>query len=339
MNARPSFASSVVLVLAAAACGGAQTSTPPAPPAPPAETAPASSAGQAASAAPASSAPAKTAEAPKPPPPTPTVKYSSDFSTPESVLYDEARDRYLVSNVNGRPVDVDNNGYISDLSPDGKVTNARWIEGGKKKVTLNAPKGMAIVKDVLYVADLDTVRMFDIKTGAPKGEVKLEGATFANDVAAAEDGKIYVSDSGLKMEGSDFKPTGTDAVWVIEKGKAKPLAKSADLKGPNGLLVDGKTVLVAPFGASEVYRLDEKGQRSEGAKLPKGGLDGLVKVGDTFFVSSWEAQTVFKGKLGGSFEPVLQSLEAPADIGFDKKRSRILVPRFMGNAVEVYDVK
>lgn len=279
------------------------------------------------------------AEPAKPPAPTPAVKWTG-FSTPESVLVDEARDRYLVSNINGRPVDADNNGFISVLGPDGKVENLKWIEGGKNKVTLNAPKGMAVVKDVLYVADLDTLRMFDVKSGAPKGEVKLEGATFANDVVASEDGsKIYVSDSGLKMEGSDFKPTGTDAVWVVEKGKAKALAKTTDLAKPNGLLVDGKGLLVAPFGSNELYKLDDKGAKGDATKLPKGSLDGIARVGDALLVSSWEGQAVYKGKPGGTFEPVLQSLEAPADIGYDKKRGRVLVPRFMGNVVEAYDVK
>ena len=255
------------------------------------------------------------------------------------MLFDEARDRYLVSNIQGKPVDADNNGFISELTPDGKIKTLKWIEGGKNKVTLNAPKGMAIVKDVLYVADLDTVRMFDAKSGAPKGEVKLAGATFANDVAAGDDGKVYVSDSGMKMEGADFVGTGTDAVWVIEKGKAKPFAKAADLSRPNGLFVDGKTVVVAPFASNEVYRVDDKSKKTDGTKLPKGGLDGIVKVGDVFYVSSWEGSAIFKGKLGGTFEQVMGSLKAPADIGFDKKRNRILVPRFMEDAVEAYEVK
>ena len=275
---------------------------------------------------------------PTPPPPTPAVRYTG-FATPESVLHDEARDRYLVSNINGKPVDVDNNGFISDLAPDGKVTNLKWIEGGKNKVTLNAPKGTAIVKDVLYVADLDTVRMFDVKTGAPKGEIKLEGATFANDVAASDDGRIYVSDSGIKLEGADFKPTGTDAVWLIEKGKAKVLAKTTELARPNGLVVDGKSVIVVPFGADQIFRLDEKGQMTDATKLPAGGFDGVVKIGDNLLVSSWQAQSIFKGKLGGAFEPILTQLKAPADIGYDKKRSRVLVPRFIDDAVEAYDVK
>ena len=326
-----------LLAVAAAACGGNEP--PPAPlsnpVAPPAEAAKTSSATT--PAATATAAPTAAAE-PAKPAPTPVVRYAG-LSTPESVLYDAARDRYLVSNINGKPVDVDNNGFISELSPDGKVTNLKWIEGGKNKVTLNAPKGLTIAKDVLYVADLDTVRMFDAKTGAHRGDVKLDGATFLNDIVAADDGRVFVSDSGLKMEGSDFKPTGTDAVWVIEKGKAKVFAKSPDLAKPNGLLVDGKTVIVAPFGASEIYRLDDKGQKTDVTKLPKGSLDGIVRAGDSILVSSWEASTVYRGKVGGTFEPLVEQQKAPADIGFDTKRSRVLVPRFMDNAVEVFEVK
>lgn len=339
LSASARVLTSFTLSLVLAACGGG-SAPPPETPTPAASDAPAPSASAApvASVTPAAADAGAPAQPAKPPAPTPAVKWTG-FSTPESVLVDEARDRYLVSNVNGRPVDADNNGFISILTPDGKVENLKWIEGGKNKVTLNAPKGMAIVKDVLYVADLDTLRMFDVKTGTPKGEVKLEGATFANDVVATDDGKIFVSDSGLKMEGSDFKPTGTDAVWVVEKGKAKAYAKSTDLAKPNGLLVDGKALVVVPFGSNEIYKLDDKGVRSEVTKLPKGGFDGVVKLGDLLLVSSWEGQAVYKGKLGGTFEPVLQSLEAPADIGYDKKRGRVLVPRFMGNTVEAYDVK
>ena len=89
---------------------------------------------------------APTAEPPKPPPPTPAVKFSGGLATPESVYYDAAGDRYLVSNINGKPVDADNNGFISELTPDGGIKTPKWIEGGQKKVTLNAPKGMAVVK-------------------------------------------------------------------------------------------------------------------------------------------------------------------------------------------------
>jgi sugar lactone lactonase YvrE len=329
----------ITLASLALACGG--PSEPPASPSVTSTAPVASVAAAVESAATAASpqpAPVASVAAPAAAPPMPAVRYTG-FSTPESVLYDEARDRYLVSNINGSPTDADNNGFISELSPNGKITNLKWIEAGKNKVTLNAPKGLAIYQDTIYVADIDTLRMFDAKTGAPKGETKLAGATFANDVSAGGDGKIYVSDSGLKLEGGDFKPTGTDAVWVIEKGKAKAFSKSIDLSKPNGVVVDGMSILVAPFGANEIYRLDDKGKKSDVTKLPKGMLDGIIKIGDSYFVSSWESQSIYKGKVGGTFEVVFDQLKAPADIGFDRKRNRLLVPRFMENAVEVYDVK
>lgn len=331
---------SVASLLVLAACGGEAVETPPpetpAPP-PPAAPPPPEPAAVAPSAAPA--APATATPPAAPAAPTPVVKYAG-MATPESVVYDEANDRYLVSNINGKVTDADNNGFISDLAPDGKVTKDKWIAGGQNKVTLNAPKGLAIANGSLYVADIDTVRIFDLKTGAPKGDVKVAGATFLNDCAPGPDGTVYVSDSGLKMGAAGFEPTGTDAVYAISKAnKLKTLAKNKDLGRPNGLLAADKGVWVVTFGSGELYRLDEKGEKKDAVKLPKGQLDGIVKVGDSLLVSSWEGPSIFRGKLGGTFEAVLSSLKSPADIGWDTKRSRVLVPVFMGDVVEVYDVK
>jgi sugar lactone lactonase YvrE len=277
-------------------------------------------------------------EPPKPAAPAPAVKYTG-LSTPESVLYDDVNDRYLVSNVNGKPLDVDNNGFISVLAPDGQVTNLKWIEGGKNKVTLDAPKGLALTKGVLYVADITTVRMFDAKSGAPKGEIKIPGATFLNDLAASPDGKVYVSDSGLKAGASGLEPTGTDSVYVIEKGKPKAIAKNAELGKPNGVAVTPKGLVVVTFGSGEVYRLDDKGAKQDVTKPPKGGLDGVVPLGDSLLVSSWEGSAVYEGKLGGTFEVVLPEQKNPADIGYDTKRGRVLVPHFTEDTVEAYDLK
>ena len=256
------------------------------------------------------------------------------------MLYDAETDTYLVSNINGAPLDKDDNGFIAELAADGTVVNPKLIEGGKNGVKLNAPKGSALKDGVLYVADIDTVRLFDRKTGAAKGEVKLKGATFANDVALGPDGKIYVSDSGLNAR---FEGTGTDAIWVITPGKkptARPFIKSKDLKGPNGLLVTKDAVHVVTFGAPELQTYDLKGKQvGEPTLLPNGGLDGLVAVGDEVLVSSWGAKTIYRGKPGGEFKAVFTDLEAPADIGFDSKRNRVLVPRFQGNTVEAWDLK
>lgn len=270
----------------------------------------------------------------------PALTISEGLATPESVLYDGDTDTYLVSNINGAPLAKDNNGFIAELTPEGKVVTAKLIEGGKNKVTLNAPKGSALLNGVLYVTDIDTVRAFDRKTGARVGEVVIKGATFLNDLAAGPDGKLYASDSGLNAK---FETTGTDAVYVVTPGKkltAKVLVKSKDLHGPNGLLVTASGVHVVSFSADELRTYDFKGQLvGAPQKLPAAALDGLVAVGDELLISSWAGKAVFRGKPGGEFKQVLGNLESPADLGFDRKRNRVLVPRFSESRVEAWELK
>ena len=256
------------------------------------------------------------------------------FATPESVLHDTEADLYLVSNINGSPLEKDDNGFIARVSPAGNVTELKWIDGAAAAVTLNAPKGLAIVGDTLYVTDIDTVRLFDRGTGAPKGEVKVPGATFLNDLAPAPGGGVYLSDSGLKAGASGFEPSGSAAVYEIGKdGKLRTLLKGADLPAPNGVAADEDRVLVVTFGAAELFTI-EGGQKRVLATLPAGSLDGLAKLPDgRWAVSSWESQSVYAGPVDGPFEAILTDTQAPADISVDAKRGRLLVPKFMDDEV------
>ncbi len=102
----------------------------------------------------------------------------SGFATPESVLWDPDQDVYFVSNINGQPLAADDNGFISRINPETLQIDAKWIDAAKPDIILNAPKGMAILGDDLYVADLSVVRKFDRKTGKPKGEIPIPGSTF-----------------------------------------------------------------------------------------------------------------------------------------------------------------
>jgi hypothetical protein len=132
---------------------------------------------------------------PPPPPPAPVatkVAVVEGFLTPESVKYDSAQDVYFVSNINGGPLAKDNNGFISRVRPDGAIENLKFIEGAHNGVTLNAPKGLALRGDTLWVADIDVVRAYDAKTGVPRDSVSLAslGAVFLNDIATAPTGAL-----------------------------------------------------------------------------------------------------------------------------------------------------
>jgi sugar lactone lactonase YvrE len=267
----------------------------------------------------------------------PIILKDVGFKTPESVLYDAEQDVYFVSNINGKPLDVDGNGFISKVTPEGKSVELMWIDGSKKTSALNAPKGLAVSGNTLYVADITFVRMFDRKTGAPKGKVAIPGATFLNDMATGPDGTLYVSDSGLRAGKDGFEPSGSDSIYKILKGN-RPVKLIADkeLGAPNGLAVDETGVWVVTFGSGELYKVDATGKKEAGQKLPAGVLDGLVKLSDgTLLATSWAASAIYRGTPGGTFETIVHDVKSPADIGFDTKRNTILIPLFQLDTVEL----
>jgi hypothetical protein len=263
------------------------------------------------------------------------------LSTPESVLYDAENDLYLVSNIDGSPADADGKAFISRIKPDGTVQELKWIDSAKDGTTLNAPKGMAIAADTLYVADIKSVRLFDRTSGAPKGEIKVKGATFLNGVAVSTDGTVYVADTGVKIGKDGFKPTGADAIYRLQGNKAVKMIKNKKLGGPNGLVVDGDHVWTVTFGSGALLKIDSKGKKVKEISLPKGRLDGIVKVDDALLISSWEAQAIYKVSVTDlekaeqepQFDILLSELNAPASIGFDTKRQRVLIPLFEDNAL------
>ncbi len=261
------------------------------------------------------------------------VVQNAGFATPESVEYAAAQDEYLVTNINGSPFDEDNNGFISRLSPNGEVLQLKWIAGGQNGVTLNAPKGMVSIKDRLYVADIDTVRVFSLPSGKPVANYKIEGSSFLNGISASSLGGVWVTDSGM---GAGFAANGKDAIYhVSESGKVTTLTKGQDLGRPNGIVETAdKQLVMVSFASGEVYRFDLNGKVIDSMLLESNNLDGLVvdKEGDLIF-SSWTAKAILKMKGDDEPEVVFSGLDSPADIDIDTKRNRLLIPSFNGNKV------
>ncbi len=104
-----------------------------------------------------------------------------------------------------------NNAWISFLNHDGSVHTARWIgianpgpqrANSTPPLVLNEPLGSDIVNGVLYLADRDggtaagdpsisVVRTFNMKTGLPMKEYRVEKSTGFNDIAIDKAGNIY----------------------------------------------------------------------------------------------------------------------------------------------------
>jgi hypothetical protein len=92
------------------------------------------------------------------------------LEAPESAHFDEARDALYVSNINGEPTAKDGNGYISRVSPNGQMLEAKWVTG------LDAPKGLVSDGATLYVSDIDRLVAIDIEAGEISGTWPAEGA-------------------------------------------------------------------------------------------------------------------------------------------------------------------
>lgn len=243
------------------------------------------------------------------------------FEAPESALPDVAAGVVYVSNVAGKPTDKDGVGYISKVSPEGKMIEAKWIDG------LNAPKGLVKSGDKLYVSDIDRLVEIDVTQGKVVGIHEAPGAEFLNDTAVDGDGNIYVSDMM------------TNTIWRLAGGKLEVWLKSDDLQNPNGLLVEGDTLIVAAWGkmtdgwATKVpghllkVSLTEKSVSSLGDGTPIGNLDGLEPLdGDTFLVSDWMNGKVYKVARSGKATEILTLTQGSADLGYAPTTKLAFIP-------------
>lgn len=251
------------------------------------------------------------------------LKWKTDtvFRVPESVFLDVKSNVLYVSNIDGKSDQKDGKGFISKLGMDGKVITLEWVNG------LNAPKGMGVVKNNLYVADLTAVAVIDIPSGKIVATHEIEDAKFLNDVTTDEKGNVYISDSGA---GKIYQ--------IQNNGKPELFFESPELKRVNGLLSLKNGLYVADAGSGINYKLtsDKKLIRFSETSA---GADGIVMTGkETYIVSSWGGEVFFVDATGKS-QKMLDTKEQKlnsADIAYDSKTKTVFVPTFFGNSVMAY---
>lgn len=282
-----------------------------------------------------SSEPAKETTEP-PPPPKPAAAelwtVTEGIATPESVYVDPATGEIYVSNVEGMPDQKDGKGHLSKISADGKTVTANWVTG------LNAPKGIRTHEGTLWTADIDEIVAVDIATGKVKSKTKVKDAKFLNDVAVGSDGTVYVTDMMASR------------IIALKDGKVSTVAEGEDLEYPNGLLVEGDTLIVGGWGKPEpdfttkvpghLYKLDLKTkQKTLITPEPTANIDGLESDGKGgYLVSDYLAGKILRITADGKVTTLTTFMPSTADIGFSAKDSVLFIPHMNENKIVAYDV-
>ena len=263
---------------------------------------------------------------------TPTKLWeTTGFQTPESAIVDTASNVIYVSNIAGGPADRDGNGYISKLSPDGKVTVEKWVTG------LDSPKGLGLHGGKLFVADLDKLVEIDVASGNIVTKHEAAGAKILNDVAIDGEGNVYTSD------------WPGNAIWRLSGGTFEKWLESDKLANPNGLLIDGEKLIVAAWGAMEAdfstktpgnllaVNLADKSISNLGNGKPVGNLDGLERFdADSFIVTDWVAGKVFQITRAGDAKELLVLGQGSADLTYNATTRTAIIPLMVDGKVVAY---
>jgi sugar lactone lactonase YvrE len=262
------------------------------------------------------------------------------LATPEGALFDPVRNVWYLSSINGVPNDADNNGYITRVSADFATVDTMFIAGGANGVTLDAPKGMALLGDTLWVADITNLRAFDVVTGAQVASLPVEGAQFLNDITVGALGTLYISDTGIRFGPDGMTHPGPDRLFQLTGRTVNEAVRFDGSPGPNGVLFNEATgrVLVVPFATGTIYEWTPGSTTVDSVGAGPGSFDGAVRLADgRILISSWADSTVHEFA-NGTLTPLIRGVPAPAELGVNEKTNVIAIPLFELGRVEFWQV-
>ena len=285
------------------------------------------------------------------------VKVYGAIYSAESCSYDPDRKLIVVPNRGVNQAVQTNNAWVSLLNHDGSVHTARWIgvqnAGAPRQaltppLVLNEPYGSDIVKGVLYLADRDgdtspqdpgvaVIRKFDMKTGAPAGEIAVKGGpAWLNDIEVADDGTVYGTQTGAANDPQTWQ------VWrITPDGKAAMFLQGAPLRQPNGVALDAQgNIVVVNIGDADVITFSPDGTPVKTEQAAQAGNDGLVIMPDgTKYVSSVIHGGVSRIRAGQAAELIATNIPNAASMCYDAGANQLVIPMNANNALAFVPLK
>ena len=250
---------------------------------------------------------------------------------PEAVRWDPDQRVWFIANFGpGSGEERDGDGFISRVGADGQLESLRFMVG-TADAPLHMARGMFIRDDTLWVADVDGVHGFDPQGGDHLAFVDFSAHApgFLNDIAAAPDGPLYVTDTG---RGRVYRMSGAGATPDILVDSLPEL--------PNGITwsPDRNAFLLAPWEGGQVVRsLTPDGVVDSVASVPSGRMDGIEVLGGRMLIAAQADSSLWLVEEGGP-RRVVRTPGAPADIAYDPQRGLVAVPFVRLNRVDVWRV-
>lgn len=175
----------------------------------------------------------------------------------------------------------------------------------------------------LYVTDINQLVEIDISTGKINKKCPVPGAKFLNDIVADKNGTIYFSDSSSKKS-VIYIPNNNITPWFDQKIISKP----------NGLHIEGATLLVGNGGDKSLYLIDLKTKKIIISIEVGMKIDGLKPDGHgNYIISNWKGKTAPVNS-SGEVKILLDTTDKKinsADLEFIGSRNLVLIPTFFNN--------
>ena len=281
------------------------------------------------------------------------VKVYGSIYSAESCSYDPDRGVIVVPNRGVAQNVQTNNSWVSFINHDGSVHTARWIgvqnPGDQRNnltppLVLNEPYGSDIANGILYLADRDggtnpnepsvaVIRKFNLKTGVPAGEVRVEKSAWLNDIEVADDGTIYATQTGV---GGDKPDPASWQVWkVAPDGAVSMFIQGAPLRQPNGVAFDPQgNIVVVNIGNNEVLTFSKEGKLVKTENAAQAGNDGLVIMPDgTKYVSSVLNGGVSRIRPNQAAELIARNIPNAASMCYDAGGKQLVIPMNPNNGL------
>jgi hypothetical protein len=180
------------------------------------------------------------------------------------------------------PTAKDGDGKIIKLDKKGQIVDENFV-----KEKLDAPKGLAINKGILYVNDVDRILAIDLKTGVKLYEIDFsKDSSFLNDIVVWDNKTLYVSatdknklfkvnlnDKSYSEIKTDITIAGINGLFCYKKANRIYVNGFGSDNKPNGIL---GYVNLKDNSFTRITNLE-------------GYYDGIFISKDVLYVSNWVA--------------------------------------------------